>query len=268
MRWSFRAGDQTFRAVRAVDTATHPDFQGQGVFRRLTLDALEELRADTDFVFNTPNEKSLPGYLKMGWREVGKVPIWIRVRHPLRLARGVRSIRTETAVGPQIPSFAPSATDALSDGSGVSSLLQESGRSGTRLTTDRTLSYLRWRYADAPLLDYRAVVEEGVDGLNGLAIFRVRPRGRLWESTIAEVLARPGDGSTARRLCRRIATAAPVDHLTCNLSTWSAGVAARSGFVRSPLGMTLVVNHLGGDLRPDPTDLRSWAFSLGDLEVF
>jgi len=27
LRWQFRAGGQTIRAVRAVDTATHPDFQ-------------------------------------------------------------------------------------------------------------------------------------------------------------------------------------------------------------------------------------------------
>jgi hypothetical protein len=32
--------------------------------------------------------------------------------------------------------------------------------------------------------------------------------------------------------------------------------------------MTLVVNTLKGDLDPDPTQLASWALSLGDLEVF
>ena len=31
-------------AVRAVDTATHPAYQGRGIFTRLTLHALEELR--------------------------------------------------------------------------------------------------------------------------------------------------------------------------------------------------------------------------------
>ena len=57
------------RAVRAVDTATHPDFQGAGSLLGLTLGALEELRSDgVAFVFNTPNERSRPGYLKMGWQ--------------------------------------------------------------------------------------------------------------------------------------------------------------------------------------------------------
>lgn len=32
--------------------------------------------------------------------------------------------------------------------------------------------------------------------------------------------------------------------------------------------MTLVTNVLRPPLAPDPTDVRAWAFSLGDLEVF
>jgi GNAT superfamily N-acetyltransferase len=61
MRWQFRRGNETLRAVRAVDTATDPEYQGKGLFTALTLHGLDELRADgVDFVFNTPNAQSLP----------------------------------------------------------------------------------------------------------------------------------------------------------------------------------------------------------------
>ena len=30
MRWEFERADAIFRCVRAVDTATHPDYQGRG----------------------------------------------------------------------------------------------------------------------------------------------------------------------------------------------------------------------------------------------
>src|SRR5262249_20381845 len=65
LQWQFEHPDgRPRRAVRAVDTATAPDYQGRGVFRRLTLHAVDELREDgIDFVFNTPNAKSRPGYL-------------------------------------------------------------------------------------------------------------------------------------------------------------------------------------------------------------
>ncbi|HYU57152.1 MAG TPA: GNAT family N-acetyltransferase, partial [Actinomycetota bacterium] len=68
MRWSLAVpGGGTVDAVRAVDTATSPAFQRRGVFTRLTTEGLETCAAaGVRLVFNTPNEKSLPGYLKMG----------------------------------------------------------------------------------------------------------------------------------------------------------------------------------------------------------
>ena len=66
----------TVRAARAVDTATDPDHRRRGLFRTLTLDALDALAADgTRFVWNTPNSTSLAGYLTMGWQEVGRIPV-------------------------------------------------------------------------------------------------------------------------------------------------------------------------------------------------
>jgi GNAT superfamily N-acetyltransferase len=73
MRWRFLIDGEPVKAVRAVDTATHPSARGEGVFRDLTMHALDELRAEgVGFVFNTPNDQSRPGYLKVGWIELGR----------------------------------------------------------------------------------------------------------------------------------------------------------------------------------------------------
>ena len=89
LRWRFRRPDgTTLSAVRAVGTATHPDWQGRGIFSRLTLSALDDLRdAGVDRVFNTPNDKSRPGYLRMGWQQVGKVPVSVRLTGPRSIAK-------------------------------------------------------------------------------------------------------------------------------------------------------------------------------------
>src|SRR5262245_37699869 len=92
LRWEFEREGAVLRAVRAVDTATHPAYQGQGIFSRLTLHALDELRAEgVSAVFNTPNERSRPGYLKMGWREVGRLPVGVRPRGATAMMRIARS---------------------------------------------------------------------------------------------------------------------------------------------------------------------------------
>jgi hypothetical protein len=274
MRWRFTTGGATIRAARAVDTATHPDFQGMGVFSRLTRAALEALAGEVDLIFNTPNGKSGPGYLKMGWHQVGKVPVSVRARRPLRLLGGLLG-RSEP--GPAPPAPAVPAAQVLERGERLLPLLEREAVASVelphgdvpRLVTPRSLVYLRWRYGAAPLLGYRAVTEERDGGLAGVAIFRVRPRGRLWEATVAEVLA-GGDQAVAARLLRRVAHAAEVDHLTFHATpgTPLARAALRSGFVRSPAGITLVANPLRPDLRPDPTRPDAWALSLGDLEVF
>jgi GNAT superfamily N-acetyltransferase len=270
MRWRFRAGSHDLRAVRAVDTATHPQWQGRGVFTRLTLEAIEGLREEADLVFNTPNNKSLPGYLKMGWQRAGKVPISVRVRRPVRFTRGARRLGDTPAQGDSVPApRAMPASDALSL-PGVEALVACPVDTRGQLTTIRDLTYMKWRYGKAPLLDYRAVVEERADWVVGLAIFRVRPRGPLWESTVCELIAARDDRSTLRRLLRAVAAAAPVDHVTCHFPPGSRQIrAARlSGFVPAPDGMTFVVNPLAEAFEVDPLKLGSWALSLGDLEVF
>lgn len=269
MRWRFRAGDRLVRAVRAVDTATHPGYQGRGIFTRLTLDALDALRGEADLVFNTPNERSLPGYLKMGWRTVGRVPIRIRIRRPLAFARGLRSLEgasMPTRAGPR--PGGEEASKALRQ-EGLSHLLEAAGSDLDGLHTTRTRDYLSWRYGRAPGLGYRVVTDEAGGRLGGMAILRVRPRGALWESTIAELLVHPDQPAAARRVLRRAVVASDVDHVSCAFPQGNALSAARgNGFLRSPRGMTLVVNVLSKDMKPDPRELRSWALSLGDLEVF
>jgi GNAT superfamily N-acetyltransferase len=267
MRWRFTVGGRSIRAVRAVDTATHPDFQGRGVFSELTRAALDEAMEQADLVFNTPNQKSLPGYLKMGWSVVGRVPILVRLRRPLSFVG--RSLQPHPGP-PPYPVLGDPATEVLSDRRAVTVLLEQIEESGDRLFTPRTGEYLRWRYGAAPLLGYRAVAIRTNGGLDGLCIFRVRPRGGTWETTVSELLVRTGDVSGAARLLRSVARASGSDHLTCAFPAGSTAArgSRRAGYLRAPRGITLVANPLLEGISPDPTQMRSWALSLGDLEVF
>jgi GNAT superfamily N-acetyltransferase len=271
LRWSFQAGPRTLHAVQAVDTATHPDYQGRGVFRRLTLVALEQLRNEADFVFNTPNEKSLPGYLKMGWEVVGTIPVSVRLRRPVRFAKRVRSFRDIAGSPVDMTVEAPSASDVINGSSEVPDLLTEMNAwRDDRISTDRSMAYLGWRYCTAPGLDYWAVREPGKGRLRGFAVFRIRSRGSLVEASVTDLFVRPGDRRCAHTLIRAIAAAVPVDHLTCHFpgGTAAASAATRSGFLPTGKGITLAVNELRPGIVPDPASLASWALSLGDVEVF
>jgi GNAT superfamily N-acetyltransferase len=142
MRWEFLHNGRIRRAVRAVDTATHPEYQGQGIFWKLTRASLEDLLEDgVDFVFNTPNDKSRPGYLKMGWREVGRVPVAVRLRAPASAGRVARA-RVPADKWSASCSAGQPAPEVLSDHTAIGTLL--ASRAPTSgMTTRRTCATAR-----------------------------------------------------------------------------------------------------------------------------
>ena len=258
LRWRFLAPDGTgLEAVRAVDTATHPQWQGKGIFTKLTLGAIPDLRGDgIDFVFNTPNDKSRPGYLKMGWSEVGRVPVGVRVAGPRSIPRLAASRTAAELWSEQVDVGAPAA-DVFSDEAAVERLLAACG-SSRAIATDRSAAYLRWRYRFGPLR-YRAVLV-GRSIEDGVVVLRVRRRGEVREVAICEVLV-PG----RRRLgpvMSRIARETNADHLL--RCTGLAGV--RDGFLpAAPLGPILTWRPIRRTGVPAMGDLR---LALGDVELF
>jgi len=259
LRWRFRLGDgSTALAVRAVDTATSPDHQRQGIFQRLTLHGLDELPAmGIDLVFNTPNARSHGGYLKMGWQTVGRVPISVRPHG----ARGV--LRMARASGPADKWSAPStagddAPSVLADPA-VETLLQEieAGPHRPGLATDRTIEHLRWRYG-FDRLGYRAVVADSGPA-HGIALFRTRTRGGAVEAVLCDLLTRPGDTSTARRLTARAARAAHGDYLL------AAGRPVPTLVPVPRQGPVLTWRPVGA-MAAIP--LAGWRLSMGDVELF
>ena len=258
MRWEFVDGARVVHAVRAVDTATHPDYQGRGIFTGLTLHAIDELRAEgVDFVFNTPNDQSRPGYLKMGWEVVGRQPTLVRPSRWRRL--GVVAKARVPADRWSTPSTAGvAAAVALGDPALSGLLAAGAGDGHAGLRTRTTPEYLRWRFG-TPLLGYRAVVADG--GIErGMIIFRIRGRGPAREAAIVAVLTPPGDRRMARALVREVARSADADYLLAI----GHGPVAPGGLIRLPrTGPLLTWRAVTQAQRP-----RAWDLTLGDIELF
>ena len=269
MPWPLVADGQHVDSVQGVDLATHPDYRGAGVTSELTTRARAMLREDgTSLSLGLPNEMSRSQSLKVGWRPVGKLPLWVRVRRPLRVLRRVRSIKS-VGRALAVPSVeAAPAAESLLDTDVVAGLLSDSRDVGARFATVGDVEYMRWRYE--PLLgDYRAVLEQDAGGLSGLAIFGLRKRGELWEGSVCELLVRPGDHRTAARLIRQISRAAPFDYLAAlpRAGSGQAPMLARAGFFPSPAGgRSIGVTPYREEIAPDPEQRSSWSLSFGDLE--
>src|SRR5882672_10599896 len=140
LRWEWTRKQELFRAVRAVDTATDPDFQGRGIFSKLTLNLVDTCKHEgIDFVFNTPNDQSKPGYLKMGWKDAGKLAVTIG--YPLAVHR-------HTMNSSEIP------LGEMMSYPGMEALVNLKSHQGNFLITRFSVRYLRWRYLDCTTIDY------------------------------------------------------------------------------------------------------------------
>jgi GNAT superfamily N-acetyltransferase len=254
MRWEFLRGGQVLRAVRAVDTATDPDYQGKGLFTALTLHGLESVRAEgVDMVFNTPNSQSRPGYLKMGWREVGKLPTAVRFIGPSGALTALRSKVPADRWSQPLTVGEP--VDAWLDAGGATPWLERWRSEPVDVRTVRTnLSeeFLRWRFA-TPLLGYRVV-----DSDEAAIIVRSRRRG---DATELAVVGAFGDPTSADRLATRTARRAGADY-----AIRLGAHRSSSGFVPLPGGGPVLTWRAVNDAGMPP--LSNWGLSLGDVELF
>lgn len=243
MRWRLSTPQsEMLEAIRAVDTATHPDHRRKGIFARLTEEAVEIARHEgVDMIFNTPNEKSRPGYLKMGWREVG--PIGALVRPSPKMLGG----STEADPDEYLHETVPADTAGLAD------------RPARGLRTPRSEDYLRWRFNDHPSARYFQAGE----GPNR-AILRPNLRNSRRELVLVDLFGDPGQGAAAA--IRSVNRA--------YLAGWfSAGsperrAVVRRGFLPVPglRALTLVMRPLR-ELPESYWSLDSWDTAVSDFEL-
>lgn len=243
MRWELTTTrGETVSCVRAVDTATHPDFHRRGIFRNLTMSGVDLAKSEgVQLIFNTPNPKSLAGYLKMGWREVGK--IGVLVRPSIRLLRRTNDdVQTDYLRGRD--DFVPGISDRAPRG----------------LRTPRGEPYLIWRYQRHPTARYGFISAH-----NTIALVRSNLRNGRRELVVSDVI-----GSAVRPALKKVVKESTADYVVAWHSKGSPERRAALSVGLLPVPrlkvLTLVANPLV-DVLGVTAGLNSWDLSLGDLEL-
>ena len=269
MQWQWQWKGQVYKAIRAVDTATHPDYQGKGIFKKLTLQQLELCKEQgIHFVFNTPNDQSRPGYLKMGWVQKGRMPLKFKIINPIALGYALafkKTISTSTAEDP---------TPAQQWDSSIFPLVENYTAPTDHLTTVLSPAYIRWRYADNPLFNYTYFT----DNENFLLIGRIKNHSFTRELRLVDFLPF-NSASTNRRMNSRISKVVLPYCKKNNIRVvsfsgqqyqsyksalnWMGVIPVQS---RGPI---VTLRDLNMNERfPDLLDSKNWGYSLGDMELF
>lgn len=253
MRWRLTMIDgQELSCVRAVDTATHPDFQRRGIFRSLTTAGIEAATDDgVDLIFNTPNDKSGAGYLSMGWSMVAPIGVMARPGSGL-LRTGL--LGSGERVWPEAQGHETGSAIAA----GILDPLLSGHRKGLR--TSRSREYYEWRFASHPTAQY---VVAGAEA--SAAVGRLNTRNGRLELVVSELA-----GSDAPRAVGRLIRDFKPDYTVGWFSqgTTERRLGYRSGLVPVPRvsSLTLVARPLR-PLDVDVADISSWDLAFGDLEL-
>ena len=251
MRWDWQEGGKIYRALRAVDTATHPAHQGRGIFKKLTLQLVETASLEGyDFIFNSPNTQSTPGYLKMGWEEWGKMPLWIRP---------VLSLRK----------YQPAVFAAYHQQLQEADLekLPLAGKEYTGLSTVVSPAYFQWRYRQCPVKEY---------GLYKTAdawiFFSVKEKNRGMELRVCQVLqeGRENDPSVFKAI-RKLAIELGCRFITVSgLQQVPALLLLRYGYLpAAAISVTITIRRLANE--PFYQSLhgkKDWMLETGAVELF
>ena len=246
MRWQWKRGEKVYSAFRAVDTATHPAHQGKGIFKKLTLAALQIGKENKDhFVFNTPNSQSKPGYLKMGWQEVGKLHTYLVPMSPIFWNSN------------QIFDYP---IRMLSDNAKLLELWNKKLVNSNLVFTPKDLSYLEWRYINNPIQSYRVEAKEGFF----IAAY-VKNHKYFKELRVSELIFFDSQfKNDCADLIKKWSKEYGVSIISVNLNIHTNLFALG---VKGNFGPFMTFKYLQ-KLEIDFLNINNWSYSLGDLELF
>jgi hypothetical protein len=263
MRWNWILGGKVFRALRAVDTATHPEFQGKGIFKRLTLALVDHSKLHGyHFIFNTPNGQSKPGYLKMGWEVAGRLPVTVVLIRPLRVAMSAFSKTNLKDVPESFP------RNYLTE-SHITSLPGRNKQNTATLTTDISPEFLKWRYVDVPVAKYDVIEEERDGSLVGIIIVRLKQTRFGRELRITDVFYNGSSpGSRLVQNLREYIKLCEVDYCTMSGTGRNGNLLSALTSIRVPFGPIVTIKNVSLENLSSLQNFKSWSPSIGDLELF
>lgn len=247
MKWQWKKKDRTFFCFRAVDTATHPNHQGKGVFKKLTMEAIQRAKlAKHHFIFNTPNQQSLPGYLKMKWEIVDKIKVHLYLSFPKKISGKINTDKINLV------------ETEIKD---LCDLYNRQNNLQGKFYTPKNVDYLSWRYHNNPMQSYDIFKEKGIY----LAAY-VKQHKNFKELRLSEAMVTEEQRKLAKIVIKNwcskhgayiVSSAIALNFLSRLNITGGFGPA-----------LTARDLNLSSQEYSEVLDLDSFIYTLGDLELF
>jgi GNAT superfamily N-acetyltransferase len=267
-------GGEIVRGGQSMDTMTHPDYRGKGLFTKLAVACFDQLRNDGyEALYGFPNANSYPGFIKrLNWDHVGDVPHWSRLITPLEqkpdplpvLSRlGTRVVFRTKASGLRINEEKP-------DDTVIDTVIARYTDSKDLCRIERNASWYAWRYSPPLGRIYKwFTAYEGAEPL-GFAIVGYdadKPAGG--EAQLCELAG--NDDAKAGLIAEAVRWCYATKRKALKTITNDPGLITAlraNGFIRRSEMATIVKPLTTRLLKANIHNFDAWRFIGGDFDVY
>lgn len=275
-----RIGNEVVLGAQSMDTMTHPDCRGQGIFTKLALACFEAAQArGFQVLYGFPNPSSYPAFVgRLDFAHTGDIVHWVRPIKPSRHGK------VPAAIGPLVDL----ASRLLPKGrkgnveiaiarpppAALNAVLDEWRQEKNVCRVERTAAWLDWRYGAETLNDYEwvcayrdgSLVCCGVWGMQNKAWGQVADgRAHLTELLGSD---EEGLGAVVATVIERARQAdAMLLETICNLQP-AVKLLRRAGFFAHRQAPFIVRSLTAGKLNTDIYTHANWRIMGGDVDTF
>ena len=206
-----KLGNETVLGAQSMDTMTHPDYRGRGLFVKLAMACYEVCIArGFEALYGFPNSNSYPGFIRrLNWDHTGDITHWVRPIYPSKyrivpsmlgpLADAAAYLLPSGSIGDIQISFGMPDTTALQ------ALIDQCSDEKDTCRIHREVDWINWRYAPEAEKDYDWICAHRGGKLVGLGVWGMQTAS--WGQS-ADGRARIGElmGKTAQDVEAVLAT--------------------------------------------------------------
>ena len=277
----------------SLNTLTHPDYRGRGLFTRMAKEVYAICERDKiSLTVGFPNKNSYPGFVrKLQFRHIGNANVLFQVLAPMKLLRKMPSVAGS-------PKYSPSNISDVAvaiPGSGRSGIRIESlefsecdssfdefidNRETQRFSVEKSSAFCNWRYRAVPTRRYLAFQALDGDHLLAMCVVRMRQVKGIECAFVVEFQVCAGQqGVEAGRHLLRVVMAsyrsigAVLGGMLVNPGAPEHEIAKSVGFREIPKRLLphdapIIVRKNDDRIEDRVFDAARWSFTFGDYDVF
>lgn len=254
-----QAQGKLHKAAFSMNTMTHPDYEGKGIFTYLAQETYKDAKqSGFTFVYGFPNRNSYYGFTrKLDWRDLGKTNMLLK---ELESKRGIK----ECARVYQIERFGDEVN-----------LLWEKVKKDYRVIVPRTKEFLNWRFVQNPAVVYLKYLLTGEQGeVLGYTVLKTYSKREETVGHIIDMLSIKNDAVVKRLLeyAYGYFIGANISRFSCWMpdNCFYTDVLREEGFTRREMETYFGLKVLDeqDDLLQIVTSVHNWYLTMGDSDVF